>query len=186
MDIQKITVTKTDTGVLRYTQANTPVLPAEANVNAAHESVFQVLTKLGVSPDDLALTLGVEPKAVREKRQANEQAERDKMRKDWEAGQKFDAEEREKIKPTPAPAAGIKAKVTKLELSTMNVEYTNNNAVAATLKIRVGSTDRPDRIVAAGKTAVSTYTTTAKTGFTGQKLTVLHVEYNTLILEQVL
>jgi hypothetical protein len=88
--------------------------------------------------------------------------------------------------PTPAPASGLKAKVTKLELSTMNVEYINNNAVAATLKIRVGSTDRPDRIVAAGKTAVSTYTTTVKTGFTGQKLTVLHVESNTLILEQVL
>jgi hypothetical protein len=88
--------------------------------------------------------------------------------------------------PTPAPASGLKAKVTKLELSTMNVEYINNNAVAATLKIRVGSTDRPDRIVAAGKTAISTYTTTVKTGFTGQKLTVLHVESNTLILEQVL
>jgi hypothetical protein len=88
--------------------------------------------------------------------------------------------------PTPAPASGLKARVTKLELSTMNVEYINNNAVAATLKIRVGSTDRPDRIVAAGKTAISTYTTTVKTGFAGQKLTVLHVESNTLILEQVL
>lgn len=88
--------------------------------------------------------------------------------------------------PTPAPATGLKARVSKLELGTMNVEYINNNAVAATLKIRVGSTDRPNRIVAAGKTAVSTYTTTVKTGFTGQKLTVLHVESNTLILEQVL
>jgi hypothetical protein len=88
--------------------------------------------------------------------------------------------------PTPAPAAGLKARVSKLELGTMNVEYINNNAVSATLKIRVGSTDRPNRIVAAGKTAVSTYTTTVKTGFTGQKLTVLHVESNTLILEQVL
>jgi hypothetical protein len=88
--------------------------------------------------------------------------------------------------PTPAPATGLKARVSKLELGTMNVEYLNNNAVSATLKIRVGSTDRPNRIVAAGKTAVSTYTTTVKTGFTGQKLTVLHVESNTLILEQVL
>jgi outer membrane protein assembly factor BamA len=89
--------------------------------------------------------------------------------------------------PTPTPvASGVKAVVTSIEPNTMNVQYTNNNAVQATLKIRVGSVDRPDRIVPAGKTVVSTYTTTVKTGFTGQKITVLHVETNTMILEQVL
>jgi hypothetical protein len=76
----------------------------EANANDAHESLFQVLTKLGVAPDDLALALGVEPKAVREKRQKEDRDERDRMRKDWENGQKFDKEERERIRREPAPA----------------------------------------------------------------------------------
>jgi hypothetical protein len=72
----------------------------EARANDAHESLFKVLTKLGASPDDLAIALGIEPKAVREKRQADDRAERDKMRKDWEDGQAFDKAEREKITKT--------------------------------------------------------------------------------------
>lgn len=104
----------------------------EAKANDAHESLFQVLTKLGANPDDLAIVLGIEPKAVREKRQADDKAERDRMRKDWEEGQKFDKFEREKIKPAPAPApapsdpaAGWSASVvmkssTELELTITN------------------------------------------------------------------
>jgi hypothetical protein len=88
--------------------------------------------------------------------------------------------------PTPTPNTGLKASITSKELNTMNVQYSNGTPNSATLKIRVGSTDRPDRIVAAGKTVTSTYTTTIKTGFVGQKLTVLHVESSTTLLEQIL
>lgn len=89
--------------------------------------------------------------------------------------------------PVPTPASGsIKAVVTKQDLSSMNVEYTNTTSISANLKIRVGSVDRPDRVIAPGKTAISTYTTTVKTGFTGQKIIVLHVETGKNILEQML
>jgi hypothetical protein len=58
--------------------------------------------------------------------------------------------------------------------------------VPATLKIRVGTVDRPDRLVPANKTATSTYTTTVKTGFAGQRIVVTHVESGSVILDQVL
>jgi hypothetical protein len=156
-----------------------------------------VLTKLGANPDDLAIVLGIEPKAVREKRQADDKAERDRMRKDWEDGQKFDAAERERIKqeskkdlqPAPAPApitAGVKATVTTKDATTLGLLYTNINAMPATVKIRIGTVDRPDRLIAAGKTATSTYTTTVKAGFAGQRIVVTHAESGIVILDQVL
>jgi hypothetical protein len=89
-------------------------------------------------------------------------------------------------KPIPAPGAGLKVEIVSKDLGTMNVNYTNASSVSATFKVRVGSVDRPDRVVPPGKTVTSTYTTTVKTGFTGQKLVVIHVESNTIILEQVL
>lgn len=88
--------------------------------------------------------------------------------------------------PTPTPNTGLRVTIVKQELSSMNVEYKNGTPNTATFKIRVGSTDRPDRVVAGGKTALSTYTTTVKTGFVGQKITVLHIESGTILLEQVL
>jgi hypothetical protein len=162
----------------------------EAKANDAHESLFQVLIKLGVSPDDLALALGIEPKAVREKRQAEDRAERDRMRKDWEAGQAFDKAEREKIKkdipapaPTPAPVDAGKVTVTLVtqEPKRLVVDYTNGTKAAVTLRIRVGNTERPDRLVAAGKTSTSTYTTTVAAGFAGQTITVTHAETGALV-----
>lgn len=104
---------------------------AEAKANDAHQSLFTVLTKLGANPDDLAIVLGIEPKAVREKRQADDKAERDRMRKDWEEGQKFDKDEREKIKPEPKkeektdPVAGWSASV--VMKSSTELELTMNN-----------------------------------------------------------
>jgi hypothetical protein len=154
-----------------------------------------VLTKLGVSPDDLAIALGVEPKAVREKRQKEDRDERDRMRKDWENGQKFDKEERERIRrePTPVPApapapapapvdAGkVTVKLVTQEPKRLVVDYTNGTKAAVTLRIRVGNTERPDRLVAAGKTSTSTYTTTVAAGFSGQTITVTHAETGALV-----
>lgn len=88
--------------------------------------------------------------------------------------------------PTPVPNTGLSAVVTSLEFGTMKVQYTNGTPNPAILKVRVGSTDRPDRSVPAGKTVVSTYTTTIKTGFAGQKILVIHLESKTTLLEQVL
>jgi hypothetical protein len=212
----------------------------EAKTNDAHESLFQTLTNLGVSAEDLALALGVEPKAVREKRQAEQReenernrkefervreearlererqrkefeetraadiAERDRLRKEWEAGQQFDAEERAKIKPAvvvgpgASDAIGLIAKVSWIETPPKSVmrgvfapkaiktQYTNNTAKFATFIVRVGTNDRPDRVVAPGKTVTSSYTTTIKTGFTGQKLVVTHKESGVVVLEQTL
>jgi hypothetical protein len=153
--------------------------------NSAHQSLFDALTKIGVSPGDIALVLGIEPKAAREKRQADYKAEQDKIRADWEAGQAFDKAEREKIQkdivPAPVAAGDIKVAVALTSATSINVNYTNTTKQAVTLKVRVGSNDRPDRLIAAGKTATSTYTTTLKTGFTGQKLVVTHAETGTII-----
>jgi hypothetical protein len=164
----------------------------EAKANDAHESLFQVLTKLGVSADDLALALGIEPKATREKRQKEDREERDRFRKEWEAGQKFDKDEREKIKPAvvvgpvASDAIGLIAKVSWLEPKAMKTQYTNNTAKFATFIVRISGNDRPDRVVAPGKTVTSSYTTTIKTGFTGQKLVVTHKESGVVVLEQTL
>jgi hypothetical protein len=174
------------------TNADGAISVQEAKANAAHESLFQVLTKLGASPDDLALALGIEPKAVREKRQAEDRAERDRMRKDWENGQAFDKAEREKIKkdipapaPAPAPAPVDAGKVTVTlvtqEPKRLVVDYTNGTKAAVTLRIRVGNTERPDRLVASGKTSTSTYTTTVAAGFAGQTITVTHAETGALV-----
>lgn len=110
----------------------------EAKANDAHESLFQVLTKLGVAPDDLALALGIEPKAVREKRQKEDRDERDRMRKDWENGQKFDKEERERIRREPAPTpvaadplAGWSATWEKKTDKTLELSITNASGVKA-------------------------------------------------------
>ena len=176
----------------------------EAKANDAHESLFQVLTKLGVSADDLALALGIEPKATREKRQKEDREERDRFRKEWEAGQKFDKDEREKLKPAvvvgpvASDAIGLIAKVAWIETpppsvmrgvfapKTMKTQYTNNTAKFATFVVRINGNDRPDRVVAPGKTVTSSYTTTIKTGFTGQKLVVTHKESGVVVLEQTL
>lgn len=99
-----------------------------------------------------------------------------------------------KVKPAPAPAptptpvenTGLHVRIVKQELSSMNVEYKNGTPDTATFKVRVGSTDRPNRAVTGGKTVLSTYTTTVKTGFAGQKITVLHLESGKILLEQVL
>jgi hypothetical protein len=91
--------------------------------------------------------------------------------------------------PPPAPTPGdgsVRATITALTATTLNINYSNATKENAILKIRVGSKDRPDRIVPAGKTVASTYTTTVNTGFSGQKITVLHVEKNQIIFEQVL
>jgi hypothetical protein len=176
------------------TNSDGSISAQEAKANDAHESLFQVLTKLGVEPDALALALGIEPKAVREKRQAEDRAERDRMRKDWENGQKFDAAERERIKkeipapaPVPAPvpvpvdAGKVTVKLVTQEPKRLVIDYTNGTKAAVTLRIRVGNTERPDRLVAAGKTSTSTYTTTVAAGFSGQTITVTHAETGALI-----
>jgi hypothetical protein len=89
--------------------------------------------------------------------------------------------------PTPTPGDGtVRATLTSLTATELNIAYSNATKENAILKIRVGSKDRPDRLVPAGKTVTSTYTTTVRTGFSGQKITVLHVEKNQIIFEQVL
>jgi hypothetical protein len=101
-------------------------------------------------------------------------------------------ETKESVSPTPVPTpnpvspSGLKVAIVKKDFASMDVSYANGSLASATLKIRVGSVDRPDRIVASGKTALSTYTTTVKTGFAGQRMVVTHVESNTLIFDQVL
>jgi hypothetical protein len=75
----------------------------------------------------------------------------------------------------------IKVTLVTQEPKRIVVDYSNTTKAAATLRIRVGSTDRPERLVAAGKTATSTYTTTVAAGFTGQLMTVTHAETGAVV-----
>jgi hypothetical protein len=138
----------------------------EAKANDAHESLFQVLTKLGVNPDDLAIALGIEPKAVREKKQKEDRDERDRMRKDWEAGQAFDKAERERIRkepaPTPAdPAAGWSATWEKKSATTLELVITNASGVKAIAYRETSSGGKPlttgSRTVGTTAPAIDTY-----------------------------
>jgi hypothetical protein len=166
--------------------------------DAANQDIFQTLTGLGIKAETLATALGIEPKEVREKKRADEKAERDRLREEWKAGQESDRLEREKLRsqvtaPAPAPAPApvdnsgdVKVEIVTLEPTRLVINYTNTTKSAASLKIRVGSTDRPDRLVAAGKVATSAYTTTSKGGFKGQRVLVGWIEKNTTVFDRVL
>jgi hypothetical protein len=113
---------------------------ALAASDAASQSIYDTLTKLGVKPEDLAAALGIEPASEREKRRKNEKDERDRMRKDWEAGQAFDKAEREKVVsrvlPTARvlptdPAAGWSATWEKKSATTLELVITNASGVKA-------------------------------------------------------
>lgn len=164
-----------------------------AKDNDAHQELFSLLSKLGASPETLERVLGIEPKEKRKARQAEDLAWKDKMRRDWEAGQAHDATERERIakeretQDKTIHQVGTLTAVIKSQIaSTLVVDYTNTTKAAATAKVRIGNTDRPDRVIAAGKVATSTYTTTSKNGFTGQRILVLHIESGVTILDKVL
>lgn len=166
----------------------------ELKINDANQEMFDALSKLGVTPDSLATVLGIEPKAVREKRQKEEREERDRFRQaeDTRVKQEIERvtaedERRKSVVPLVFSSAPPTVRIAVQEPKRIVIEYDNSKGTAAaTIKARVGRTDRPDRLVAAGKVATSTYTTTSKDGFTGQVILVGWVEGAKTIFEHTL
>ena len=135
----------------------------------AQDDVDRVFKNMGVeSPSELKRKQEAERLRLERERLAAEEAARKKLE--------------EELAANGIPTVAI----TKQELGSMVITYTNPGKNTANLKCRVGSTDRPDRAVPAGKTVISTYTTTVKTGFTGQRFLVGWVEGNVTIFDKVL
>lgn len=148
-------------------QAEAMVEPEPDNALAASDdasqNVFDALTKIGVKPEALAAALGVEPAAERERRRKAEKDEREKMRKDWEAGQANDKKERELIsarvipvaRVTPEPAAdeGWSATWERKSATTLELVITNKSGVKA---IAYRETSSNGKVLTTGSRTIST------------------------------
>jgi hypothetical protein len=93
------------------TDADGVISAQEAKADAAHESLFQVLTKLGASPEALKEALGIEPAAERSKQRKLEKDNRDKMRGGLGRGVENKKEAPVKMPPPIAKENATKQKV---------------------------------------------------------------------------